>query len=147
MGAVIVSYCKKISLLLLVVLISVLVVDYSPDLYGLVSNQDTVEPKAIMAHPKVRNSERASLPYAKLPDLYGLVTNKNTTESSYKINTVHTKVRKLSTAERESLIPTLNLPQGVIDGVKKFVFFVGHPRSGHSIVSSFDSWMLILTWS
>ena len=35
------------------------------------------------------------------------------------------------------MIPILNLPQGVIDGVKKFVFFVGHPRSGHSIVGSF----------
>jgi len=29
-----------------------------------------------------------------------------------------------------------NLPQSVIDGVKTFVFFLGHPHSGHSIVAS-----------
>jgi len=29
-----------------------------------------------------------------------------------------------------------DLPQSVIDGVKTFVFFLGHPRSGHSIVAS-----------
>ena len=28
------------------------------------------------------------------------------------------------------------LPQAVIDGVKSFVFFLGHPHSGHSIVGS-----------
>ena len=102
------------------------------DLHGLVSNNDTAEPDNIMAHPKVRNSsvtERTSLPFTKLPDLYGLV-------STAEPNT-HPIVRKLTVAERASLIPILNLPQGVIDGVKKFVFFVGHPRSGHSIVGSF----------
>ena len=29
------------------------------------------------------------------------------------------------------------LPQNVISGVKKFVFFIGYPRSGHSIIGSF----------
>ena len=32
------------------------------------------------------------------------------------------------------LLPTL--PQNVISGVKKFIFFVGYPRSGHSIIGS-----------
>ena len=32
------------------------------------------------------------------------------------------------------LLPTL--PQNVISGVKKFLFFVGYPRSGHSIIGS-----------
>ena len=31
----------------------------------------------------------------------------------------------------------VTLPQDVIDGVKKFVIFIGYPRSGHSIVGSF----------
>ena len=30
----------------------------------------------------------------------------------------------------------LTLPQNVISGVKKFIFFVGYPRSGHSIIGS-----------
>ena len=30
-----------------------------------------------------------------------------------------------------------SLSQNVIDGVKKFVIFIGYPRSGHSIVGSF----------
>ena len=34
------------------------------------------------------------------------------------------------------LPPYIKLPQSVIDGVKTFVFFVGHPCSGHSIVAS-----------
>ena len=122
MGTVIVGYCKMISLLLLVVLSTVLVVNYPPDLHGLVSNKDAAEPDST-AHPKVRNSsatERASLPFTKLPDLYyGLVS---TTEPK-----IHPKVRKLTVAERASLIPIVNLPQGVIDGVKKFVFFCWTP--------------------
>ena len=32
--------------------------------------------------------------------------------------------------------PFVKLPQHVIDGVKTFIFFVGHPCSGHSIVGS-----------
>ena len=32
------------------------------------------------------------------------------------------------------LLPTL--PQNVISGVKRFIFFVGYPRSGHSIIGS-----------
>ena len=32
------------------------------------------------------------------------------------------------------LLPTL--PQNIISGVKKFIFFVGYPRSGHSIIGS-----------
>ena len=32
------------------------------------------------------------------------------------------------------LLPTL--PQNVISGVKKFIFFVGYPRSGHSVIES-----------
>ena len=30
----------------------------------------------------------------------------------------------------------LTLPNKVMNGIKKFVFFVGYPRSGHSIISS-----------
>ena len=90
MGAVVVSYCKKISLLLLVVVSTVLIICYPPDLYGLVSSKELDS-----------------------------------------IITAHSKVKKYSIAERESL------PQDVIDKIKMFVFFVGHPRSGHSIVGSF----------
>ena len=89
-----VSYCKKISLLLLIIVSTVLIINYPPDLYGLVSSKKS----------------------------------KNITGS---------RVRKYSVAERESLIPILNLSQDVIDRVKTFVFFVGHPRSGHSIIGSF----------
>jgi len=38
---------------------------------------------------------------------------------------------------RKSHIPTFaSLPQNVVDEVKSFVFFLGHARSGHSIVGS-----------
>ena len=67
------------------------------------------------------------------PDLYGLVSNKD----SDNFNVVHQNARKSSLAGRASSIPMLNLPQDVIDKIKKFVFFVGHPRSGHSIIGSF----------
>ena len=99
MGTVIVRYCKRISLLLLVVLSTVVIINYPPDLHRLLSNKDTIE--------------------------------------TDKFNVVHPKVRKANLVERASLIPILNLPQDVIDKVKKFVFFVGHPRSGHSIIGSF----------
>ena len=95
-STVIVRYCKKISLLLLVVLSTVLIVNYLPG-----------------------------------PDLHRIVSNKDKIENNF--NVVHPKVRKTSLVERASL----NLPQDVINKVKKFVFFVGHPRSGHSIIGSF----------
>lgn len=66
------------------------------------------------------------------PDLQWLVSNKDTDDK-----VVYPKVRKSSLVERVNKIQMLNLPQDVIDRVKKFVFFVGHPRSGHSIVGSF----------
>lgn len=40
-----------------------------------------------------------------------------------------------SNAEKKSV--TQHLPEEVINGVEKFVFFIGYPRSGHSIVGSF----------
>jgi hypothetical protein len=94
MGTIRVKCCKNISLLLLVVLSIVVIINYPPDLHGLVSNKDFN-------------------------------------------NVTHLIMRKNSLVERASSIPMLNLPQDVIDKIKKFVFFVGHPRSGHSIIGSF----------
>ena len=67
------------------------------------------------------------------PDLHGLASN----QESDNYNVVHQKVRKNSLAERARSKPMLDLPKDVIDKIKKFVFFVGHPRSGHSIIGSF----------
>ena len=86
-----VSSCKKICLLLLIVVSTILIIHYPPDLYGLVSNTVTAETDGV----------------------------------------VH-KVRKF-----EAINSTLALlPQDVIDDVKTFVYFVGYPRSGHSIIGS-----------
>lgn len=42
-------------------------------------------------------------------------------------------------ATADNTVPVLPTPlsQSVIDGVDKFVFFIGYPRSGHSIIGSF----------
>ena len=47
-----------------------------------------------------------------------------------------TKKPPTKKAPTVKLPPYIKLPQSVIDGVKTFVFFVGHPCSGHSIVAS-----------
>ena len=48
---------------------------------------------------------------------------------------LHQVMRNLITSSHQYGRPD-NLPQEVIDGVEKFVFFIGYPRSGHSIVGS-----------
>ena len=45
-------------------------------------------------------------------------------------------VENFTMTRHELPVPFVKLPQPVIDGVKIFVFFVGHPCSGHSIVGS-----------
>ena len=72
------------------------------------------------------------------PDIHGLVSINRETKETDSFNVIHPKVRNTSLVERSSLIPSMpNLPQDVIDRVKKFVFFIGYPRSGHSIIGSF----------
>ena len=51
-----------------------------------------------------------------------------------KITEFHSEVRKRSHKENSS--ETTRLSQEDINGVENFVFFVGYPRSGHSIVAS-----------
>ena len=67
------------------------------------------------------------------PDLYGLVVNEDA--ESDDINHLKRKVGTDHTVSSGTTKPSL--PQDVIDGVEKFVFFVGYPRSGHSIIGSF----------
>ena len=51
--------------------------------------------------------------------------------------TVNNKeIKKLSPSESVNNEEIKKLPPSVIDRVKTFVFFLGHPRSGHSIVGS-----------
>ena len=51
---------------------------------------------------------------------------------SHKTNSWATRVDTTILATRYHA----TLPQNVISGVKKFIFFVGYPRSGHSIIGS-----------
>lgn len=57
--------------------------------------------------------------------------------------TLTTKAEALNSSSNTTPIPStlpahfIPLTQSAINGVKKFVFFVGYPRSGHSIIGSF----------
>ncbi|XP_065920294.1 uncharacterized protein [Dysidea avara] len=52
-------------------------------------------------------------------------------------NLVVGNLKTSRTVKKEKLEENYSpLPQAVIDGVKSFVFFLGHPHSGHSIVGS-----------
>lgn len=103
MGTAILSYCKKLSLLLLVT-VSIVLISYCPHGLncGLSTNKRTeAESSSVVFHPKIVRK-------VKIPETQNIAISEN-----------------------------LSLPKDVIDNVKKFVFFVGHPRSGHSIVGSF----------
>ena len=67
------------------------------------------------------------------PELYGLVSNEDAgyDDISY-LKKKASKNHKVSSGTTKP-----NLPQDVIAGVEKFVFFIGYPRSGHSIIGSF----------
>ncbi|XP_065891454.1 uncharacterized protein [Dysidea avara] len=59
----------------------------------------------------------------------------DTDPTQYLVNSVSTD-SIVSSKTNHDYVTLKHLPQPIIDGVKKFVFFIGHCRSGHSIVGS-----------
>ena len=64
-------------------------------------------------------------------------TSEGTDFATMTINTFAT-AKRLPTPKRNSSAKTrhYHLSPSVIRGVKKFAFFIGYPRSGHSIVAA-----------
>ena len=55
---------------------------------------------------------------------------------NFSTNTTQSSNTQLDLTKAINYVTLKHLPQPIIDGVKKFVFFIGHCRSGHSIVGS-----------